>query len=92
MLAADGDGGRRRACSDNVVDGRGRTAWIIGTWRGSRGRGRADYRNMAKLRRPRPPPGLSEHVFSYFMFDFSSLMCIMIVIVEAETTFKETEE
>ena len=47
-----------------------------------RGRGRVDYRNMAKLRRPRPLPGLSEHGFSYFIIDFSSLICIMIFIVE----------
>ena len=64
-------------------DGVGGDGWIIGTYPRGRGRGQTDYRNMAELRRPRPPPGLSEHGFSYFIIDFSSLMCIMIFIVES---------
>ena len=51
----------RFPCSDNVGDGRGRAAGIIGTSSRGRGRGRVDYRNREKLSGPRPPPGLSEH-------------------------------
>ena len=54
-------------------------------WGMDGGRGRVDYRNFPAARRPRTPPGLSEHRFSYFVVDFSYIICIMIFIVESET-------
>ena len=60
-------------------------------WEMDGGRGQVDYRNFDAAPRPRPSPGLSEHRFSCFAVDFSYIMCIMIFIVEAETTFKEPE-